>query len=198
MRIGTGTRISNRWQRAALSAAVTAALYAIVWYLSELVGIADPLFPVCVLFLTMGWSTLINDIWKPTLRSPWFGPQPFEVGGKLYRGLGVPAFQSLLRRIGWERITRDRGARFERSPSVASQWEHRSRLSEFAHLMGILAVFPILISMILTWSPMAAAYLVFWTIPLHGYPIMLQRYNRPRYQRVIDWEERKCTTSRSS
>jgi hypothetical protein len=186
------------WRGAALSVVVTAAFYVIVWSLIELVGIADPLFPVCVLFLTMGWSTLLNDIWQPALRSSWFDPKPFERGGQLYRALGVRIFQSLLRRIGWERIMRDGGARFGRKPSLASRWEHKSRLSEFAHMLGILALLPILVWMIVARERLAIVYLVFWTLPLHVYPIMLQRYNRPRYQRVVDRERKERTTTAST
>jgi hypothetical protein len=174
-----------------VSVAATVVYAAVIWLLYTVLGIGHPMFSFCVHFGTMGWSTAVLTAWKPALANSWFDAKPFENGGRFYRRLGVLRFQSALRRIGWERITRGRGAWFGRGRESAVTRECESRYGELAHLVGVLAFPPLAIWMIAASQPVAIVYLAFWTIVLQVYPVMLQRYNRPRYGRVVDRQLRE-------
>jgi hypothetical protein len=176
---------------AAVVVASTGALAGFAWLFVALLGIDHPMFMFCVHFLTMAWATAILDTWKPALRAGWFEPKAFERGGRLYRGWGALAFQSLLRRIGWERLIRGRGARFGVGAESASARVIGARYSEAAHLMGIVVSLPLLAWMAAARDPLAIAYYVAWTLLLHVYPVILQRHNRPRYARVAAREARR-------
>jgi hypothetical protein len=110
--------------------------------------------------------------------------QTIREGGRIYRKFGVLTFQSVLRRIGWERIRRDRQARFGSDTSY--EWHYNSRLGELTHYLGIAVVVPVLVWMIAGREWVALGYFALWAIPLRAYPIMLQRHLRPRFQRVMD------------
>jgi hypothetical protein len=107
--------------------------------------------------------------------------------------LGALVFQKTLRRIGYERITRGRQARFGHGREAAAHRARESRSAELAHLMGIGAMVPLGAWMVLAGKPLALAFLVVWVILLQVYPILLQRYNRPRYRRVADRVARRAS-----
>jgi hypothetical protein len=179
---------SVRWKLAFATIGATVVFAALLWLLDRLLGIGHPMFSFCVQFGLMGCSSIVLEVGKPDLRSSWFHPRPFENGGRIYRKLGVRVFQTVLRRIGWERITRGHNARFGRGRETASVRERESRGAEFAHLVGILAFPPLAVWMIAAGEPWSVGYLAGWTLVLQVYPVMLQRYNRPRYRRVVDWQ----------
>jgi hypothetical protein len=179
------------WSVAGVCVGATIGLAAFVWAYVALLGLDHPLFMFCVHFVSMGWAALVLQALKPDLDRAWFEPKRFERGGKIYRRLGVLWWQAGARRIGWERITRGRGARFGRGRESAPERLRGSRFGETAHLMGIAVTLPLLVWMIVAREWAAAGYFVLWTVLLRVYPILLQRHHRPRYARVVAWEARR-------
>lgn len=120
----------------------------------------------------------------------WFSPKPFE-NEQLYEKLGIRTFKKymptsgdLVMRHVWRKTRKVRGIESLR------RLERGTRFPEKLHLVGLFA-FPI-VGVLVDQIGWANAINVFFNI----YPIMLQRYNRIRYQGALRrMEERERLTS---
>ncbi|MGV8984051.1 glycosyl-4,4'-diaponeurosporenoate acyltransferase CrtO family protein [Clostridium sp.] len=120
----------------------------------------------------------------PALKSPYFNSHPIEEEGEIYKYLGVHYFRKLLVISGWEKI-RKKETPIRRSLTLLKYYEYRTRASEFGH--GIIAIIIVLVTTYVgvAYSFKETIWLIFLNIFFNLYPIMAQRYNRPRVWRVI-------------
>ncbi|MBU3144359.1 hypothetical protein [Clostridium sp. CF012] len=132
----------------------------------------------------MIWMSIGETLLIPELKSSYFNSHPIEEEGKIYKCLGVDFFRKFLVLIGWER-SRKKETPIRKSLILLEYYEFRTRASEFGH--GIIAIIIALITLyvFMVYSFKETMWLIIINIFLNIYPMILQRYNRPRVLRVI-------------
>lgn len=186
----------SRLVRHALAGIVTCFLIFLLWFLARVlwflasINATDSVwYVVAANFGVMAWATFLVDIYKPSLSSRWFDAFEFERGGHLYEMFGVLQFRLFLQTIQWNRLLGVPAVR--KSYAGISQMEKGTRLSEASHwlcLIPILIILCVSVGLASQWTTLA-----FWiasAFAFHIYPIMLQRYHRPRYHRILTHMER--------
>lgn len=134
-------------------------------------------------FLFMIWALVLFKILEPKLRHSYFLPLDSEQNGKLYKFLGVHYFQSFLKIIRWAKAFKPTYS-VERNLDSLEKWDSSTRVSEAAHIACFLLV---LLSMIYTYLIGIFEFtmcLFIVGVILQIYPVMLQRYLRPRILQI--------------
>lgn len=117
----------------------------------------------------------------------YFNLFPFERDGRLYEMLGIRLFKRFASAGDFfNRRRRHSEAEFRNVTNYSSaiEWEARTRFNEFVHLCNL--IFSLVM---IAWLCFQARYnwlglIIFLNLILNVYPIMLQRYNRARIQRI--------------
>jgi hypothetical protein len=142
-------------------------------------------FAISVNFLFMACFTLIyGGIHSPAYSSAYFEAGPFERGGDIYRWIGASHFRSLLHVSGWHRLTwgrRPLGGTLE----SLQDFEYRTKGSELVHLFAAICVAGVTVWVGWRHSLGDIVWLVPSNLLLNVYPVLLQRYNRPRVATLI-------------
>ena len=142
-------------------------------------------FAVSVNFTFMMVFTLIfMSIFKPSYQSSYFKSYPFERDGKIYRWFGVTLFIRLLRLIGWEKLIRKDNPVNSRL-ELLKNYRYSTCGSEIIHLLAAVIVAGYTLRVALQYSVYQIHWLILFNILTNIYPVILQRYNRPRVDRVI-------------
>jgi hypothetical protein len=151
------------------------------WLAGHLPGPGGFAFAWTVHFCLMAWMAVSLDAIQPRLESGWYRVHPREFA--FYRALGAFAYMRLLRRIGWERLMKEKRS-FKGTRATLAGLERDTRMSECGHL--ILAVIGTVLAVVAValdaWG--AAAWLFGLNVVLHLYPVMLQRAMRARLNRM--------------
>ena len=142
-------------------------------------------YSISLNFLLMIWMSIVETLLRPELKSSYFNCHRIEDEGKIYKYLGVRFFRKLLVLSGWER-SRKKETPIRESLILLEYYEYRTRTSEFGH--GIIAIIIAIITVYvcMAYSFKQTIWLIFFNIFLNIYPIIVQRYNRPRVRRVIN------------
>ena len=135
-------------------------------------------------FSLFGWITLIEWLLAPPLSSAYFNSYAFERNGKIYERLGINLFRKFLVITGWEKL-RKAGAPVKSSLDALVKQELTTRKAEFGHGIVSLIILVLNIYVYIRHGFAAAAWMLGMNLLLGIYPIMLQRYNRPRLMRII-------------
>lgn len=141
------------------------------------------LFSWILNFWLMTCYSMLAALIKPKLDSSYFDVKKFEKGGEIYKYFGVHFYRKILVWVGWEKI-RKQGNPIIKDPHSLRIIEYNTRISETGHTMIAFIVFGITIG--LSTSLHQAKWLMITNIFLNVYPIMVQRYNRPRLRSVIE------------
>jgi len=169
---------------AAAGVILAGTLYLCVWA-TDFIAIDHWGYAIAVnfLFMIVFWSWF-GALFTPDFSSGYFAIRPFEQNGVVYRWLGVKYYVSVLRLIGWERILRQEIPINTRLYSLR-KYEYSTKGSEAAHLLATLCVATLTVWAALQFSLAHIHWLVLFNIVLNVYPVILQRYNRPRVARLI-------------
>jgi hypothetical protein len=134
--------------------------------------------------------TVVNDILKFHLWLPiwYYRPLPIEYDGRLYRKLGVHCFKRFI--VNFDRIVRLIGvehpaSRPIRTPTEAQRWDRHSRATEAAHLLHLILLCPAVVLAVSADRQVLAFGALMLLVLYDLYPILLQRYNRMRFLRVL-------------
>ncbi|MDJ1505920.1 hypothetical protein [Xanthocytophaga agilis] len=102
----------------------------------------------------------------------------------LYKSFGVNFFRKLLRWVGWEKLNKKSNP-IEKNTKTLMQLHYRTKQSELGHsiIFGIVLGFTIFVAV--KFGVFKPVWLFILNILLNLYPILLQRYNRPRIERAI-------------
>jgi hypothetical protein len=147
-------------------------------------GIGSFLFAWVFHLMLMMITLAFTESVAPGYNSNYYSIANWEMDGKKYEWLGVNIFRRVLVWIGWEKINKT--ANPVRKNAVAlKNLDYRSRQSESGHLFILLTVLAVGALVALFNGLSSSFWLLGLNIPLHFYPIILQRYNRPRYQKVL-------------
>ncbi|WP_192821889.1 hypothetical protein [Rufibacter sp. LB8] len=133
-------------------------------------------------FLLMAWFTSLVSAILPKLDASYFLPKPFEKDGKIYKYAGVLAYRKLLALLRWDKMM-PKGVTVQPNAAALQQLEYNTRVSETGHTLIFLLV--LVVTVVMTDSLKQAKWLWFTNILLNVYPVLLQRYNRPRYLRLL-------------
>ncbi|WP_375582713.1 hypothetical protein [Cyclobacterium xiamenense] len=147
-------------------------------------GMHTFLFAWVLNFLLMTAVLSYTETFQPPLQSSYFTLKRWEAGGEIYRRFGVDGFRKLLVWIGWEKLTKATNP-VKKNRAALQKLEYQTRQSEFGHLLifFIVAIFGLLVALL--YGIRDSFWLFFLNILLNGYPIAVQRYNRPRLQRLL-------------
>ena len=136
-------------------------------------------------FALMFWFTIVESQLKPTLNSPYFNSYPFEKQGKLYRILGTEWYRAILIKSRWEQI-RQQQTPIKKNIHDLQAYERATRVAEVGHIIIGTAVLIVTGYVLFAYSALDALWLILSNIFLNFYPILLQRYTRPRLRRMIE------------
>ncbi len=172
-----------------LSATVAIALF--LWFSASWARFAIVPYIVTVNFALMGWAWFVFDVHRFSLDSRWFDLATFEKGGHIYRFAGLHWFQAIQKFLGWNKLLGVPKIRMDKD--MLERFEHGMRFGEATHWVCLAVLLPIAGWSVISQDGAGLIYWVLSAIVLHIYPIMLQRYNRPRVRRLLA----KLTTRQS-
>lgn len=130
-------------------------------------------------FILMAWAA---SVLGPGVRVPdyaWLLVRRWEP--KLYAALGVRLFGRMLDAVGWNRIiAKERG--FDGTRQGLDELDQHTRRSEIGHILCWFATVFLAVGALLAGSWVGAVWLLGLGVPLHLYPVLLQRVLRARLQ----------------
>ena len=141
-------------------------------------------------FLLMIWVSALIEIIKSPLLSSYFDEKTWERRGKIYEYLGINFFRKILVLIGWEKVIR-KSTPLEKNAEALVGLHHQTKKSELGHFIIFFIVLAFNIVVAMRFGLMKSMWLFGLNILLNLYPVILQRYNRPRIARVINMRRRK-------
>lgn len=168
---------------AVASTAVTAAFLVVAW---RVTGERGAIFSLVSNVVLMAWSAVVG-VPRTGLTASWFRVHAWEP--RVYRALGVRIFDRILSVSGWNRLIEAERA-FDGSRAGLAALDHDTRRSEVAHLACIAVVMVVTVFAVVAGLWTSAAWLLGLAIPLHLYPVGLQRLLRSRIDHIGDMEAR--------
>lgn len=135
-------------------------------------------------FLLMFWVFVFTETQTIAPNSSYYSLRQWEQQGKLYEYLGINLFRKILVWIGWEKLNKKSNP-VEKNVQALQHNLLKTKKAEFGHLVIFLVVLAVTAYVILASSIRDAIWLIFFNILLNLYPVLLQRYNRPRIERAI-------------
>ena len=171
-----------------LNLALSIAIFVgIVWFCrmqADTIGVTSAGFALTLNLVFMGYFALLIGLYNPAMTHRYFDARVFEQNGRIYRRLGVLYFIWFLRIVGSERHRRQTRPLKKRLDTLLD-YEKQTRISEASHALAFLLVGLFTLYVFWTEAPQAILWLLVFNVLLNGYPVMLQRHNRPRLQRII-------------
>jgi len=120
------------------------------------------------------------DLFRPS----YFASKRFERNGSIYRWTGIQAFVAFLRFIGWEKFWR-RAIPVLKEPDALRKYADSTRGSEAVHVVAGVCMMALTTSIAIRHSWAETKWLWLVNVLINLYPVLLQRYNRPRVERLI-------------
>jgi hypothetical protein len=141
-------------------------------------------------FLLMLFVVFFTDALKSPIASFYYNEKGWEGKGKIYEHLGINFFRKLLVWIGWEKVIRKTNPIEKNTESLANLY-YRTKKSELDHVIILLIVLGFNVFVAFKFGLIKSLSLLILNVLLNLYPIFLQRYNRPRIQRVLNLSKRR-------
>lgn len=186
---GAATRISGSFLGAVIVVTCAACVTPIELFLVELwprLGFSSLLLVVVPLMAGLVVVGLLPESYYRIKR--------FESSGRLYKTLGIRFFKRFVPNGDYvNRMIRgsEAGYRVVRDERSIVRFEALTRTAEKCHLVSLLLILPsTAYALLLGWYGLAL-WLLLPNIPLHLYPVLLQRYTRGRIQRLLDRQKAK-------
>jgi hypothetical protein len=147
-------------------------------------------FAVALNFLLMASVLTFTETLKSPLTSAYFNENPWERRGKIYDSLGINFYRKLLVWIGWEKMNK-KTKPVEKNLNTLINLHYRTKQDELNHIIIMLVVLGFNIFVAFRFGIVKSLPLLILNILLNIYPIFLQRYNRPRIERIIGLSGRR-------
>ena len=180
----------RRWGRFVMNAVVAVAATIGVAYFclfqAQLLGMGSLGFGLFLNLMLMAYFALLVGVFNPPLQAAYFQPRRWERRGHVYRWLGVRRFVVLLRLVGSERHRRA-VAPIRNDVAALQRFARRTRVSEASHALAGGVVLGVTLYVAVSDGVHATGWLLLFNTLLNGYPVLLQRYNRIRLDRVLRW-----------
>lgn len=136
-------------------------------------------------FLLMFFVVFFTGALKSQLNSSYYDEKGWERSGKIYEHLGINFFRKLLVWIGWEKLIRKSNP-IEKNKKALTNLHYQTKKSELDHLIILVIVLGFNVFVAFKFGVLKSLWLLILNILLNLYPILLQRYNRPRIKRAIN------------
>ncbi len=168
----------------------------IIWALKTY-GFRSVSFALLANFMLLDWiavvSLLISEERRFYLPQKYYKAKPLEKNGRIYRYAGVHYFKKLVAKGFLANLA---SIRFDGKRSRIDSYYRETQWGELLHLfMFVMISLLALYALVQRWYD-AILYLMVFNILLNGYPVLLQRYNRFRLEKVIQLRDsRKLKTS---
>ncbi len=147
-------------------------------------------FAVALNFLLMASVLTFTETLKSPLTSAYFNENAWERRGKIYDSLGINFYRKLLVWIGWEKMNK-KTKPVEKNINTLINLHYRTKQDELNHIIIMLVVLGFNIFVAFRFGIAKSLPLLILNILLNIYPIFLQRYNRPRIERIIGLSGRR-------
>lgn len=173
--------------------ATVALVVAVTWFRLTGGGWVQSL---CATWFVMVWVTSLRLLMPFGLPNGYFRPKKFEKSGRVYKLLAVPLLRKLIRRgpVHILAPTLQYSGRRDSLPAL----ERETRKAESAHAIALLASLPLIAYALFNRWLVSAGWLLLFTFLLNMYPVMLQRHNRARLERVLGKTGRTCFGSEAA
>lgn len=155
--------------------------YGLVLY----IGVVGFQFAWILNFMLMMCVLIFTETLKSKFNSDYYKIKDWENRGKIYENFGINVFRKLLVLVGWEKLNKKSNPVKNDLESLI-HLEYRTKQSELGHLIIFFIVFGFTIYVAIKFTFIESLWLLFLNIILNVYPILLQRYNRPRLQRALE------------
>ena len=157
-------------------------LYLIKWVL-DAYGFRSFTSALLLNCLVVSWVALAGQFVSFVLGSRYYRIRPFEQEGRIYEKVGTGLFQVLVGRGPWTILNPT--LRFSGKVAQLAGLEKEMRKAEGGHLLAFITVtLATVFAAVQGWLD-AAGWLLLFNVPFNLYPVMLQRCNRARIQRVL-------------
>ncbi|WP_445455982.1 glycosyl-4,4'-diaponeurosporenoate acyltransferase CrtO family protein [Flavobacterium sp. HNIBRBA15423] len=156
-------------------------VYALVFY----IGVEGFLFAWVLNFVLMMCVLTFTETLKSNFVSNYYKEKVWERRGKIYEKLGINLFRKLLVLVGWEKLNKKANP-VKNNIEALTHLEYRTKQSELGHIIIFFIVLCFAIYVTIVFSFTESLWLLFLNVILNVYPILLQRYNRPRLQRALE------------
>lgn len=136
-------------------------------------------------FLLMFCMVFFTETLKSPFTSPYFKAQPWEQKGKIYESLGVNFYRKLLVWSGWEKLNK-KSSPVDKNTKALVHLLLQTKKSEFSHLIILIIVFGFNVFVAIKYGVLKSLWLLVLNVLFNLYPVFLQRYNRPRLERILN------------
>lgn len=164
----------------------TGLVYALVHYTK----IESFSFAFALNFLLMACTLTFTETLKSPLNSTYFTEKSWEAGGKIYGSLGIHFFKKFLVLTGWEKLNK-KTKPVEKNTKALLNLHYRTKQDELGHLIIMFIVLGFTVFVAFKFGVLKSLSLLILNISLNIYPVFLQRYNRPRIERIINLSNRR-------
>ena len=157
----------------------------VTYYVALWQGLHSFVFAWVLNLLLMTLFLYLGETFNLQLTSRYFSIKAWEQEGKIYHYFGIHIFRKLLVYTGWEKLNKAVNPVNKNLKSL-EHLELGTRKSEFFHLMIFIIVMGFTIYVGINDGFVQSLWLLVLNLLLNFYPVILQRYNRPRYQKLIN------------
>lgn len=138
----------------------------------------------------MGCVLAFTETLKSELTSTYYNDKTWELKGKIYESFGINFFRKLLVWIGWEKLNKKSNP-VQKNTKALLHLHYQTKQSELGHIIIFVIVMGFHIFVAFKFGILKSLWLLILNILLNLYPILLQRYNRPRIERAIKLSKRR-------
>ena len=143
-------------------------------------------------FLLMMGVFFFTETLKSPLSSSYFETHSWEKNGKIYTSFGVHFFRKLLVLSGWEKMNKKANP-IEKNSDALQHLFYRTEQSELGHIIIFIIVSGFTFFVAFRHGILQSMWLFGLNIILNFYPILVQRFNRPRLKRALLISNRKAS-----
>lgn len=158
---------------------------ALIYALTHYIEMQSFLFAWALNFMLMACVLTFTETLKSQLTSPYYNEKAWERKGKIYESLGINFFRKLLVWTGWEKLNKKSNPIGKNSKAL-THLHYQTKKSELGHIIILVIVLGFNIFVVFKFGILKSLSLLILNILLNLYPILLQRYNRPRLERAIN------------
>ena len=159
-----------------------------IYVLIHIIGMQSFPFPfACWLnFILLAGVRAFTETLKSQFTSSYFNEKAWERRGKIYESLGINFYRKLLVWIGWERHVTKKSNPVEKNTKALINLHYQTKHGEVGHIIVLIIVLGFNILVAFKFGFLKSLWLLILNIILNLYPVLLQRYNRPRIVRAIN------------
>ncbi len=141
-------------------------------------------------FLLMLCVLAFTEALKSQLTSSYYHEKGWEQKGKIYEYLGINIFRKLLLWTGWEKLNKKANP-VEKGTGALMHLHYQTKKNELGHVIIFFIVLGFNIFVAFRYGIVKSFGLLVLNVLLNVYPVLLQRYNRPRIARVLALSKRR-------